>query len=340
MASSINASTTAGVVTTADTSGVLNIQTAGTTAISIDASQAVTVQGLTVGRGAGAVSTNTAVGAGALTANTTGFENSAGGRQALYSNTTGNYNTAFGHQAGYAIATTNQSTCVGSYAGLSTTGGLNSFFGYGAGNTITTGTNNTIIGSFDGNGDGLDIRTVSNYVVLADGSGNRQITMKEGQTLALDSAVPNAGTGITFPATQSASSNANTLDDYEEGTWTPVAARFTGGNITAVYGGSNVGKYTKIGRIVILECSLDITSVSSQGSSLSQIKGLPFTPASSYLGNGAVFQNTAVTTLNIVSGATNSGDNCIYLHESGNSATLASFDWKAGALTITISYSI
>ena len=42
MASSINASTTAGVVTTADTSGVLNIQTAGVTAIAIDASQAVT----------------------------------------------------------------------------------------------------------------------------------------------------------------------------------------------------------------------------------------------------------------------------------------------------------
>jgi len=41
MASSINASTSAGVVTTADTSGVLNIQTAGTTAIAIDASQAV-----------------------------------------------------------------------------------------------------------------------------------------------------------------------------------------------------------------------------------------------------------------------------------------------------------
>ena len=47
MASSINASTTAGVVTTADTSGVLNIQTAGTTAISIDASQAVTMAGRT-----------------------------------------------------------------------------------------------------------------------------------------------------------------------------------------------------------------------------------------------------------------------------------------------------
>ena len=41
MASSINASLTAGVVTTADTSGVLQLQTAGVTAISIDASQAV-----------------------------------------------------------------------------------------------------------------------------------------------------------------------------------------------------------------------------------------------------------------------------------------------------------
>ena len=279
MASSINASTTAGVVTTADTSGVLNIQTAGTTAVSIDASQAVTVQGLTVGRGAGAVATNTAVGASALTANTTGFENSAGGRQALYSNTTGNYNTAFGHQAGYAIATTNQSTCVGSYAGLSTTGGFNSFFGYGAGNTITTGDRNTIIGSFDGNGDGLDIRTVSNYVVLADGSGNRQITMKEGQTLALDSAVPNAGTGITFPATQSASSDANTLDDYEEGTWTPSV----GG--TATYN-SQSASYTKVGRLVTVNFNLQVNTLGTGSAQF--ISGLPFAASLSDYQGGSI----------------------------------------------------
>ena len=60
MASSINASTTAGVVTTADTSGVLNIQTAGTTAISIDASQAVTLTGaITPSQTAGIVGTTT-----------------------------------------------------------------------------------------------------------------------------------------------------------------------------------------------------------------------------------------------------------------------------------------
>jgi len=64
MASSINASTTAGVVTTADTSGVLNIQTAGTTAISIDASQAVTMAGRT--------SNPTTISVGAATPSTSG----------------------------------------------------------------------------------------------------------------------------------------------------------------------------------------------------------------------------------------------------------------------------
>ena len=47
MAVTINASTSAGLVQTADTSGVLALQTAGTTAISIDASQAVTMVGRT-----------------------------------------------------------------------------------------------------------------------------------------------------------------------------------------------------------------------------------------------------------------------------------------------------
>jgi hypothetical protein len=48
MASSINASTSAGVVTTADTSGVLNLQTAGTTAITVDASQNITYTNTTL----------------------------------------------------------------------------------------------------------------------------------------------------------------------------------------------------------------------------------------------------------------------------------------------------
>jgi hypothetical protein len=41
MAVTINASTSAGLVNTADTSGVLELQTAGTTAVTVDASQNV-----------------------------------------------------------------------------------------------------------------------------------------------------------------------------------------------------------------------------------------------------------------------------------------------------------
>src|SRR5258705_867553 len=52
---------------------------------------------------------------------------------------------------------------------------------------------------------------------------------------------------IAFPASQVASANANTLDDYEEGTWTPVDA--SGASLT--FGGGTAGSYTKIGNLVI-----------------------------------------------------------------------------------------
>jgi hypothetical protein len=100
--------------------------------------------------------------------------------------------------------------------------------------------------------------------------------MKEGQTLALDSAVPNSGTGITFPATQSASSNANTLDDYEEGTWTPSL----GG--TATYNVQS-GNYTKVGRLVNIRCNIEVNLIGT-GSTF-QISGLPFTTATTATGN-------------------------------------------------------
>lgn len=153
MASIINASTSTGLVTTADTSGVLQLQTVGTTALTVDASQNVTlangttIQGLTVGRGAGAVSTNTAVGASALAANTTGLQNSAFGISVLASNTTGSSNSAFGRQALASTTTGGSNTAVGVDALVSnTTASNNTAVGYQAGYTNTTGTENTFIG--------------------------------------------------------------------------------------------------------------------------------------------------------------------------------------------------
>ena len=88
------------------------------------------IQGLTVGKGASAVATNTVVGSAALASNTTGAYNQAFGPSALNLNTTGGYNVAFGN----ALS-------------ANTTGSGNSAVGNGALLDNTTGAENTAIGS-------------------------------------------------------------------------------------------------------------------------------------------------------------------------------------------------
>ena len=88
------------------------------------------ISGLTVGKGGGAVSTNTAVGVSALTSNTSGASNQAFGSGALSSNTSGNYNSAFAQQS----------------LGSNSTGSSNSAFGYQALVNSTTASNNTAVG--------------------------------------------------------------------------------------------------------------------------------------------------------------------------------------------------
>jgi hypothetical protein len=104
-------------------------------------------------------------------------------------------------------------------------------------------------------------------------------TLKGSATISVGNATPSAsGAGITFPATQSASTDANTLDDYEEGTWTPSV----GG--TATYS-SRTGTYTKIGRQVTAWFDVTILLIGTGGGSLS---GLPFTNTSSLPGVGGI----------------------------------------------------
>jgi len=99
-----------------------------------------------------------------------------------------------------------------------------------------------------------------------------QVLAVEGsKSLALQGATPQTGTGITFPATQSASTDANTLDDYEEGTFTPSYSA-TGATFAYAY---RVGFYTKIGNKVFVELFLRTNSVSG-GSGDVLITGLPF----------------------------------------------------------------
>jgi hypothetical protein len=75
-----------------------------------------------------------------------------------------------------------------------------------------------------------------------------------------------AGAGqIKFPATANASSDANTLDDYEEGTWTPTITS-DGGTITSST--FTNGLYTKIGRIVCVSGLVTLTNVGTASGNL------------------------------------------------------------------------
>ena len=86
--------------------------------------------------------------------------------------------------------------------------------------------------------------------------------------------------GITFPATQSASSDVKTLDDYEEGTFTPTFN--TDGTASVVSASTASGSYTKIGRIINFIIHLAGTTVTSVGTGNMVIAGLPFGVAGDY----------------------------------------------------------
>jgi len=110
----------------------------------------------------------------------------------------------------------------------------------------------------------------SNHMEFATNGGVERMRLNSSGALVLAGGSTTAnGIGITFPATQSASSNANTLDDYEEGTWTPTL----GG--TATYSVQS-GRYTKIGGLVHVSINLVVNSIGS--GSTNTVYGLPFTP--------------------------------------------------------------
>ena len=80
---------------------------------------------------------------------------------------------------------------------------------------------------------------------------------------------------LKWPATVIASSDANTLDDYEEGSFTPIAKDGSG---NAAGTSAAVGRYTRIGNIVSIQLEMTVNTLSGVTTSDSvTIYGLPFT---------------------------------------------------------------
>jgi hypothetical protein len=186
------------------------ITSGGTFQTSLDAS----IYGVTVGRGAGAVATNTAVGASALAANTTGALSVAIGWNALKSNTIGDRN----HSVGYASMFTN------------TTGNYNTVFGYGGMYANTTGSNNTAIG----------------YNTLAQNTtGSANTALGQDALQANTTASNNTAVGYQAGYSQT-TADGNALFGYQAGT------SLTTGNLNSFVGAAAGGAITTGSKNTIL----------------------------------------------------------------------------------------
>jgi hypothetical protein len=133
-------------------------------------------------------------------------------------------------------------------------------------------------------------------------------------TLGVGGATPStSGSGITFPATASASSNANTLDDYEEGTWTPADGSGAGLSITVTD-----ASYVKIGRLVFINAYFTYPVTANTTSA--QLSGLPFTSQS---GNNYSFimGRTQTNLGNMVAWQVNNGNTTLAANLGWNSTT-------------------
>jgi hypothetical protein len=125
-------------------------------------------------------------------------------------------------------------------------------------------------------GAGGVITTADSSGVLNLQSGGANVATINAFGIGLGTGVPASGIGITFPATQSASADANTLDDYEEGTWTPTfTGASTSGSCTYVTG-QTTGTYVKIGQFVFTSFSLSANSTHSGTGGL-RVSNFPFT---------------------------------------------------------------
>jgi hypothetical protein len=113
---------------------------------------------------------------------------------------------------------------------------------------------------------------------IQNANGTTGITFAaNGQMTLANTPLQLTGGQIKFPGTQIASGDANTLDDYEEGTWTPVIGAQTG-SLTAY---TSSGTYTKVGRTVYINGKFIVTTTGT-ASGYAQVGAYPFTPDSNF----------------------------------------------------------
>ena len=150
--------------------------------------------------------------------------------------------------------------------GITVTGTVTatSFVGDGTVNINNNGTSRIITGSGTANTLNANVNLTFDGTTLAVKNGNGVI----------NTGAVKASTGILFG---SDTADANTLDDYEEGTWTPTV--LSEGNIDT--SGLFTCTYTKIGRLVTINAAIHHLS-DTTSSTFIKIGGLPYVPSGTF----------------------------------------------------------
>jgi len=104
-----------------------------------------------------------------------------------------------------------------------TTTSNNTAVGHSAGSLITTGAKNTLLGCYNGNQSGLDIRTLSNYVVLSDGDGNPRIVVNSVGNVGIGTVAPNASALLDVQSTTKGVRMPNMTTTQKNAIVTPAA---------------------------------------------------------------------------------------------------------------------
>jgi len=140
---------------------------------------------------------------------------------------------------------------------------------------------------------------------------------------------------ILFPATQIPSANVNSLDDYEEGTFTVAMIPSTSGAITLT---NKTLAYTKVGRVVYVTGYLNVASVNNPVGNVT-ITGLPFACASHAAVSVMAYDLNATATTSIV-GYTVSGSTQfnLYKYAGGVILSLAPEVKAASAFIVNLMY--
>lgn len=199
-----------------------------------------------------------------------------------------------------------------------------------------------------GNFTSAAVRVPNGGVIAARDSANSSdvnvIHLDSSNTVILGTSTVNAyanvlqvGCGVAFPATQVPSSDANTLDDYEEGSFTPTFTAATAP--TGVAYSVQSGYYLKVGNTVFFALAIVLTSKGTGGSGNIFIGGLPFTSLAATSATSPWTNSARISNVTLDTGYTQfvslvqSNNNRCNMVEMGSGVAALNLQWSAASNT-------